>query len=94
MPTTVLEAMAAGCSVVGSTVDGIPDIIRHSENGWLSRPKDPEDLSRSILTALDDAGREPSIHDAALETARRHSWANVAARYAAEFELLGSAGDR
>lgn len=90
MPTVVAEALAAGQRVVASAVDGIPDLIRHGENGWLCRPKDPEDLAARILDALRDA--EPSrVRERALETARRHDWTQVALRYAELFrEVVGS----
>lgn len=87
MPTVVAEAMAAGVRVVACAVDGIPDVIRHGENGWLCREKDPEDLAGKILEALSDP--EPSrIVQNALDTAARLDWANVGARYLEAFERL------
>jgi glycosyltransferase involved in cell wall biosynthesis len=87
MPTTVIEAMAAGCRVVGSAVDGIPDIIRHGENGWLCRARDPDDLAEKILTALDER-TGASIVRSALATAGNHDWGQVAKRYAQSFQDL------
>jgi glycosyltransferase involved in cell wall biosynthesis len=89
MPTVVAEALAAGQRVVATAVDGIPDLIRHRDNGWLCREKDPDALSGCILDALSDA--EPSaIRARALETARQLDWDEVAARYAAVFrEVTG-----
>ena len=87
MPTVVLEAMASGTRVVGSAVDGIPDVIRHSENGWLCRQKDARDLAEKILTALEDSPSSRVI-ERALETADRFDVAEVAARYANVFEHL------
>jgi glycosyltransferase involved in cell wall biosynthesis len=84
MPTVVVEAMAAGVRVVGSDVAGIPDVIRHGENGWLARPGDPVDLATQIIRALDDHGT--GVIELAAATAREHDWSNVAHKYLAAFE--------
>jgi glycosyltransferase involved in cell wall biosynthesis len=90
MPTTVIEAMAAGCRVVGSAVDGIPDIIRHGENGWLCRDKDPADLAEKILAALEDSEGSGMVK-AAHATGAAHDWRAVASTYAQHFsELVNS----
>ena len=50
----VLEAMAAGVPVAAARVGGVPDLVRHGENGLLFDPKDPAamaDAVREILTA-------------------------------------------
>jgi glycosyltransferase involved in cell wall biosynthesis len=91
MPTTVIEAMAAGCHVVGTAVDGIPDLIRHGENGWLCRDKDPQDLAEKILAALDDVAGS-SIVDAARATGAAHDWRAVASTYAQRFSALADRG--
>ena len=80
MPTVVAEAMAAGARVVASAVDGIPDIVRHGENGWLCREKDPDDLARKVIAALEDEGSS-RIPEAAVTTSRDLDWTRVAARY-------------
>jgi glycosyltransferase involved in cell wall biosynthesis len=80
MPTVVIEAMSTGVRVVGSDVDGIPDIIEHERNGWLCRPKDPEDLAAKILAALADPTPSP-ITQSAIETSKRFGWPQVAENY-------------
>lgn len=90
MPTVVIEAMAAGARVVGSAVDGIPDVIRHGENGWLCREKDATDLAEKILQALADPPSTAIISDAR-ETALHFDWSCVAERYWQTFtRLLGT----
>jgi glycosyltransferase involved in cell wall biosynthesis len=80
MPTVVTEAMSSGVRVVGSAVDGIPDLIRHEENGWLCRPQDPDDLAAQIANALNDS--TPSqVTESAVETSKRFAWPQVAANY-------------
>jgi glycosyltransferase involved in cell wall biosynthesis len=49
----VLEAMAAGLPVIVSEVGGLPEIVRHEENGLLIPPKDPEALAKSLAQLLD-----------------------------------------
>jgi glycosyltransferase involved in cell wall biosynthesis len=47
-----LEAMAAGLPLVGTSVGGIPELIKEGINGYLCNPADPEDLARQINTLL------------------------------------------
>lgn len=80
MPTVVLEAMAAGAPVVGSAVDGIPDLIQHGENGWLCGPRDPVDLADKLIEAM-DAGRDGPVARSAKRTAEAFRWPAVGRAY-------------
>jgi glycosyltransferase involved in cell wall biosynthesis len=53
-PLIVLEAMAAGVPVVASAVGGIPDQIRHDEEGLLVPPGDSGALGEALLNLLRD----------------------------------------
>ncbi len=50
-PLTVMEGMAQGCIPVCTEVGGIPEHIRHAENGWLLPDLDED----AVVTALRDA---------------------------------------
>jgi len=89
MPTVVLEAMAAGARVVGSAVDGIPDVIRDTANGWLVEQKNPQALADGIVRAL-AASSGSRITAAATTTAASHDWRNVGDEY--ELALRVAAG--
>ncbi len=52
-PTTVLECQACGTPVVGFEVGGIPEIIKHKENGYLAKYKDADDLANGIRFCLE-----------------------------------------
>ena len=80
MPTVVVEAMAAGVLVVGSQVDGIPDVIRHGENGWLCPEKDENALAATILEALADSDSQ-SVIEASEQRSRLYDWEEVAKNY-------------
>ncbi|HBC78654.1 MAG TPA: glycosyl transferase family 1 [Bacteroidales bacterium] len=52
-PTTVLECQACGTPVVGFDVGGIPDMIKHKDNGYLAKYKDADDLANGIKFCLE-----------------------------------------
>jgi glycosyltransferase involved in cell wall biosynthesis len=54
MPNALLEAMAAGCPIIASAVDGNRELIEDGVNGWLVPPEDVDALSRAIESALLD----------------------------------------
>ena len=84
MPMVVVEAMAAGVPVVGSRVNGIPDVIRHAENGWLCEQKNPEDLAAKLKLAL--ASGRNGIAQAGQVTAKDYDWKQVARNYLAALQ--------
>jgi len=51
--SAVLMAMAAGVPVIASRIGGLPEIIRHRENGWLA-DNDPEVVAAAIRELLTD----------------------------------------
>ena len=51
--SAVLLAMAAGVPVIASRTGGLPEIIRHRENGWLAE-NDPELVAAAIRELLTD----------------------------------------
>jgi glycosyltransferase involved in cell wall biosynthesis len=47
------EALACGCPVVASAVNGVPDLVRPGETGLLAEPGDPHAVARCVLWLLD-----------------------------------------
>jgi glycosyltransferase involved in cell wall biosynthesis len=77
----LLEAMAAGCPVVGANRGGIPDIVTDGVNGCLYEPNGPNGGADSLRAATqrllgDPAQRNQLRHDARLE-AERWGWAGA-----------------
>jgi glycosyltransferase involved in cell wall biosynthesis len=53
LPTVLLEAMAAGCPCVSTTVSGVPEIVAHEETGLLVAPGQPRELAAAMGRVLD-----------------------------------------
>jgi glycosyltransferase involved in cell wall biosynthesis len=53
MPIAILEAMAAGLPIVATGVAGIPDMVRHEQEGLLIPPGDVSALAAAITRLLD-----------------------------------------
>ena len=52
VPTTVLEAMSYGVPVIAYNVGGLPELIRHEQDGLLVPAKDTKCLAMSIIKLL------------------------------------------
>ena len=53
LPTTIFESLSCGTPVVGFKVGGIPDMIKHKENGYLAKYRDAEDLAEGVKFCLE-----------------------------------------
>lgn len=50
--TTVIEAMMAGTPVIATRAGGIPELIRHEQEGWLSEIGNTDTLAEYAINAL------------------------------------------
>lgn len=75
------EANACGRPVVASRVGGIPDFVRHGENGLLVPPGDPARLADGVTRLLADPDRAEAMGRRGLErVSTRHDWDRLAHR--------------
>jgi glycosyltransferase involved in cell wall biosynthesis len=56
-PLVLSEAREAGCAVVATSVDGIPELLEHGEAGILVPPKNPVRLAEEICSLLANPDR-------------------------------------
>ena len=54
LPSTILESISCGTPVVGFRVGGIPDMIKHQENGYLANYKSVDDLVEGIIFSFEN----------------------------------------
>lgn len=77
-----LEAQAAGCAVIGTTVGGIPDILSHEETGLLVEPDNVSDAVVALQKLLKDASLRTRLAQAGSTHAQEFSWEKIADQYA------------
>ena len=74
-PTTVLEAMSYGVPIVAYNIDGLPELVRHEQDGLLVPVADKKQFTNSIIKLLTET-----------QLAKKMS-ASSLARYKAEFQI-------
>ena len=80
MPVSMFEAMAMRLPVVVSAVGGVPEIIRHGENGLLIKPRSVDDIVDKVSMLLDNPALADRIAETALREIRdKYTW-DISAR--------------
>jgi len=96
IPLALMEAMARGTLVLAPAITGIPELVRHKENGFLYQPGSILDFLESVRWILDRRSSLEHVRRAAVETIsaqynRQHNVAGFADRFLAR---LGGGKDR
>jgi glycosyltransferase involved in cell wall biosynthesis len=60
-PLVIFEALAAGVPVVGSDLGGIPEMVRHEENGLLVEPSSPAAWAQAFRRLVQEPELLPKL---------------------------------
>ncbi|MNE32655.1 GDP-mannose-dependent alpha-(1-6)-phosphatidylinositol monomannoside mannosyltransferase [compost metagenome] len=81
LPNTVMESLSCGTPVVSFTTGGVPDMVKHKENGYLAIYKSAEDFANGIAwvinyenkSALNERARQTVLENFSMEVvAKKH----------------------
>ncbi len=84
----LLDAMEQALPVVASSVGGVPDIVRHGENGLLIEPGNPGQLRDAILLLRDDAALRRRYGEQGRAFARDYTAEAMWRKYLAIYQSL------
>jgi glycosyltransferase involved in cell wall biosynthesis len=76
-----LEAQAAGCAVVATTVGGIPDIVTDGHTGLLVPPDDVSAAAAAVDRLLSDDDLRMQLGGEGRKNAEAYDWESIAKRY-------------
>ncbi len=83
-----LEAMASGCITVGTEGEGISDLIRNGENGFLVPADDPEAIVHAVEWCLAHEEEAKKIAEQGRVDALALTWEKNASEYLEIFEKM------
>lgn len=64
LPNTVMESLSCGTPVVSFITGGVPDMVKHRENGYLAIYKSAEDFAKGITWVMDHENKSTLNHQA------------------------------
>jgi glycosyltransferase involved in cell wall biosynthesis len=83
-----IEAMAAGCVTIGSRDEGIADVIRDGENGFLVTAGSVEETRNRLLSVLQAPEKWEKMRNQAKIRAREMTWERNARETARIYEQV------
>ncbi|TRZ48752.1 MAG: glycosyltransferase family 1 protein [Dehalococcoidia bacterium] len=73
--TAILESMACRKPVIGTNVDGIPEVVRNGQNGFVVEPRNSFELAEKLSLILDSAKLRAQFGENSFKLVRqRYDW--------------------
>lgn len=91
-PLVVMESMAAGVPVLATNIDGVREIIRDGQNGWLAAAADPASLAAKIIYALKNQAESNQLARNALASLEPLKIDHITSQYDQLYRQLMSIG--
>jgi phosphatidylinositol alpha-mannosyltransferase len=84
----LVEAMAAGATVVASDIPAFRKVLGEGRYGDLFSAGDPDDLATKLAALLDDPDRRARLDAEAHVAVRRYDWSTVAGQILSVYETV------
>lgn len=89
LPLTPIEAYSVGKTVIGTAVDGTPEIIRDGVDGYLVEPRNPMQLAEKMNELIENPEMRESMGIQAMRLYQEEfSFEKLSERYVAFYEEL------
>ena len=88
LPNTIMEALACGTPCIGFNTGGIPEMIDHKENGYISEYKSINDLAKGINWVLFESDYEQLSLNSRQKVIDSYSEKIVAKQYINLYKIL------
>jgi len=89
LPTSVMEACAAGRAVVATNVGGTNEIIQDGETGFLITPENLEELKKRIDILIENPGLRKELGSKAKEyVKKKFSWDEIVEKWVKEIGMV------
>ena len=89
LPLTPIEAYSVGKTVIGTAVDGTPEIIRDGVDGYLVEPRNPMQLAEKMNELIENPEMRESMGIQAMKRYQdEFSFKKLSERYVAFYEEL------
>ena len=91
MSRSLLEAMSHGLPIITTrATDGLEELVRENENGWLVPTGNCEALTTAIRQAIDQPDRLKAMGENSRIFVQRHSWEAIGPRWLALIEAVAA----
>lgn len=77
-PVSIMEAMAAGLPTVSVKALGIPELVKHKQNGFLAEPDNTQEIGSYLEKLISDQQLREKMAQKSLQLIKKHSLDNVA----------------
>jgi phosphatidylinositol alpha-mannosyltransferase len=84
----LLEAMACGCPVIASCIEGYKNVITPNKNGLFFKPGSANDLKLKLIQLLDHKLDAAPLIKEGYKTVQELSWDTIAQTYISHYEKI------
>lgn len=87
-PVTITEAMACGIPVIASRIGGVPELVEDGVTGYLTEPRNAEDLAEKIRMMISDRTRMRLMGEAGRQRMRDNDFHRQARRLSELYDRI------